>query len=63
MICMLMHLFGHGHAPQSPYDRQPSWSSAESAREIVDRRYAGGEIAREEYERLKQTLDKRTGTS
>lgn len=62
MICMLMHLFGHRHARQSPYDRQPSWSSAESAREILDRRYTGGEITRGEYERLKQTLDTTKGT-
>lgn len=62
MICMLMHLFGHRHAAQSPYDRQGSWSPLESAREILDRRYAGGEITREEYERLKQTLDTARGT-
>jgi uncharacterized membrane protein len=57
MICMLMHLFGHRHAAQLPHHGQQSWSAPESARQILDRRYAGGEITREEYERLRQTLD------
>ncbi|MBN1666274.1 MAG: SHOCT domain-containing protein [Anaerolineales bacterium] len=34
------------------FDAQPS-----SPREILDRRYARGEISREEYERIKADLD------
>jgi putative membrane protein len=29
----------------------------ESAREILDRRYAGGEISREEYQRMRKDLE------
>lgn len=35
----------------------PRWSGREeSAREILDRRYASGEISREEYETMKKDL-------
>lgn len=57
MICMLMHLFGDHHAAQARHGGQAPWLSSEGAREILDRRYASGEIAREEYVRLKLTLD------
>ncbi len=33
-------------------------SRRESAREILDRRYASGEITKEQYEDMKQTLDR-----
>ncbi len=61
MICMLMHLFGQRHDAQSPYGRPASWSSPESAQQILDRRYASGEITREEYEQLRQTLNAQKG--
>lgn len=62
MICMLMHMFGHRNVSRLPQDGQASWSPPESAREILDRRYAGGEITRDEYEQLKQVLNSTKGT-
>ena len=62
MICMLMHMFGHRIASKSPQDGQASWSPPESARDILDRRYAGGDITRDEYEKLKQFLNSTKGT-
>jgi putative membrane protein len=39
-----------GQDPQSP-----DWSR--TARQILDQRYAGGEITREEYEQMKRDLE------
>jgi hypothetical protein len=50
-------MLGHGHAARSPYGGHATWPSPENAQEILDRRDASGEIAREEYDRLKQTLE------
>lgn len=61
MICMLMHMFGQRHEAQSPYGPAASWSSPESAQDILDRRYASGEITRETYEQLRRTLNTQKG--
>ena len=56
MICMLMHLFGDHHGPQSQSGQPTPRSLRERPLEILARRYANGEITRREYEQLKQTL-------
>lgn len=61
MICMLMHLFSHHHGPQSPSGQPAPWSFRESPQKILDRRYASGEITREQYEESKQTLTAQRG--
>jgi uncharacterized membrane protein len=63
MICMLMHLLRHRQAAASPHDQNPPRRPLETAGEILDRRYAGGEITREQYDELKRTLDITRGTS
>jgi len=56
MICMLMHMYGHCHDAQSPYGGHAAWSPPESALEILDRRYASGELTKGQYERIKREL-------
>ncbi len=34
----------------------PTWGSSTSARQILDERYAKGEITREQYEQMKQDI-------
>ncbi len=38
--------------------RPPGWGGGESAKEILERRYARGEISREEYQTIKQDLER-----
>ena len=62
MMCMLMHLFGHhagaAHAPQG---QGVSLRSSETPRNILDRRYASGEITREHYLQLTQVVNPSRG--
>jgi uncharacterized membrane protein len=63
MICMLMHLFGHHDAAaQAPQGQDVPLRSAEAPRDILDRRYANGEITREHYLQLTQVLNPSRGT-
>ena len=41
------------HAAQAP---APSWGTGSSARDILDRRYARGEISHEEYSLMKESI-------
>ncbi len=44
--------------PFTPTSRDSFWNGrSESARQILDKRYAGGEIDKEEYEDKKRDLD------
>ena len=55
MICMLMHIFGQRHSGGPAADGQ--WPGArETARAILDRRYARGEITKGQYDEMKRTL-------
>ena len=54
MSCMMCGPSSHGSGP--------FWKSgSESAREILDKRYARGEIRREEYEEKKADLERTSG--
>lgn len=45
----------------APFDRPsccgPMWRVPEDARDILDRRYASGEISKEQYEEMRRTLE------
>ena len=48
--------------PSSRASRDSSWNGPSgSAREILDKRYAGGEIGKEEYEDKKRDIDPTEG--
>jgi putative membrane protein len=49
IVWAVLHFSGAGGQGRGPSDRV-------SAREILDRRYARGEIDREEYQRIRQEL-------
>lgn len=62
MMCMLMHLFGHhAGAAQPPQGQGVSLPPSETPRDILDRRYANGEITREHYLQLSQILEPSRG--
>lgn len=55
-VWLVRGLFPHaGQPPVSPSGREPS------AREILDRRYARGDIGREEYDLMKETISDEIG--
>ncbi|MCX6097334.1 MAG: SHOCT domain-containing protein [Caldiserica bacterium] len=60
MWCMLMHLFGHERYVE---DRSSASTYPESAEEILRRRYAIGELTKEQYQDMKATLDSGAGHS
>jgi hypothetical protein len=41
----------------------PAGSTPESARKILDRRYASGEITKEQYEEIRRCIDSNSGPS
>jgi len=51
MWCMLMHLFEHGGSAGM------ATVHSESAPEIIRRRYASGELTKEQYQEMKATLE------
>jgi len=55
MWCMLMHLFEHGQYGESA---GPTAINSESALEIIRRRYASGELTKEQYQDMKATLER-----
>jgi putative membrane protein len=60
VLCCFMMKRRTGMMMCGPYARtgNRSWgSSSESAREILDKRYARGEIGKEEYEEKKKDLE------
>ena len=55
MICMLMHMFGQRHGGGKAADgRRPG--ARETARAIMDRRYASGEITKDQYDEMRRAL-------
>lgn len=59
MWCMLHHLLGHSahSAGHSPASQEPA------AREILERRFALGEISREQFEEMVRVLSSAEGSS
>ena len=55
MICMLMHMLGQRHSGGPAVDGQGP-GVPETARAILDRRYASGEITKDQYGEMKRTL-------
>ena len=53
IVALLWSIFSGGRGQELPREPRPG-----SAREILDRRYAGGEISREEYEEKKRDLER-----
>jgi putative membrane protein len=58
LICLVVFVLFIFRGPPWPmcggYRR---WDREENAREILDRRYARGEISREEYQRMRKDLE------
>jgi putative membrane protein len=57
MMYLMMTMMGHGHS-QHGHEERPGHGTAE-ARAILDRRYAAGEVSREEYERIRGDIERR----
>lgn len=57
IVVMLVFLFRWGDWPMGGGRGRGRHDRGESAREILDRRYARGEISREEYQQMKKDLD------
>jgi len=60
LVTMLYLMFGHGgfRPPWSDSDRPSSHPrDAETAMEVLKKRYAKGEITREEFEQMKKDLE------
>lgn len=55
LIVLLLFLFRTGGSPMC--GRRGTRDSGASAQEILDRRYALGELNRDEYQRMKQDLN------
>lgn len=55
LIVILVFLFRSGGLPMC--GSHGTHKSEESARELLDRRYARGEISREEYQQMKKDLE------
>ena len=55
LFILLLFLFRTGGSPMC--GRQDNRNSGATAREILDRRYARGEISREEYQQMKKDLE------
>lgn len=58
LIVMLIFLFRRGGSPMC--GSQNTQGKEESAREPLDRRYARGEITREEYQQIKKEFESKT---
>lgn len=56
LIVMLIFLFRSGGSPMCG-SHKTHGKREESARELLDRRYARGEISREEYQQMKKDLE------
>lgn len=56
MCCMLMHLLGHSGHRHEASTGTTSVSTGEPLLEILKRRYALGEITREQFEEMKRVL-------
>jgi Predicted membrane protein len=54
MFCMLMHLFGHSRHSDHAHTSSPP--PTEPLLDILKRRYALGEITREQFEEMKRVL-------
>lgn len=58
MMCMLMHLFGYRHTATDPRNGEGVVRpNRDNPRDILDRRFASGEITREQYQELKLILN------
>jgi len=57
MICLLLHLFGHGRAGHPVASGVERGGSNAPAQDVLARRYAAGEIGRDEYLALRHALD------
>jgi putative membrane protein len=57
IVVMLIFLFRWGDWPMGRGHGRGRRDRDESAREILDRRYARGEISREEYQQMKKDLE------
>lgn len=55
LVVMLVLLFRGGGRPRCGGHETPK--REDSARELLDRRYARGEISREEYQQMKKDLE------
>lgn len=53
MMFAMMSMGGHGHHGHAGH------GAGDDARAILDRRYAAGEISREEYQRMRDDLERR----
>lgn len=58
MVFCLYFMFGRGGArpPWHNTDRSPSQSEGESALDILKKRYARGEISKEEFEQIRRDI-------
>jgi putative membrane protein len=57
MVVCFFFLFAYlFRGPRWFYGRKDRHDLSEAAREILDRRYASGEISREQYEEMKRVL-------
>jgi len=54
LMCLTHHVVGHGDSHS--IDSSSRYTHAESALEILKKRYAKGEINKEEYERIKRDV-------
>jgi putative membrane protein len=55
-VWLLSYLFPRRIDDTLSRDNKPDTGSTESALDILKRRYAGGEISRDEYERVRRDL-------
>lgn len=58
LIVLLILLFRRGGSPMC--GSHNAQGKEEGARELLDRRYARGEITREEYQQMKRDLEEQT---
>lgn len=58
LIALLILLFRRGGSPMC--GSHSAQGKEESARELLDRRYARGEITREEYQQMKRDFEAQT---
>ena len=57
LVVLLLIVFRGGGSPMSGGRGMRTHDREESAKEILDRRYARGEIGQEEYQRMKKDLE------
>jgi uncharacterized membrane protein len=57
LVFMAIMMFGRGCMPFRGGHRAQSGDSGETARKILDRRYASGQIGKEEYDAMRRDLD------